>query len=488
MAACAAVAFLSLLVQVRGLVGERGILPAELYLERVRAHFDDETLAAFARLPGVHWLVGAGDTALIAMCILGILASLLVVARVLPGPLLLVCYVLYLSLCHCGQVFLGYQWDMLLCEALLAAALLSPWGLRPGFTNAPARLPLLVVVALAARLDFGSALSKLASHDVTWRSLTALTFHYETQPLPTPLGWLVYHLPAPIHVVTCALMFAIQLGAPPLLLVPWRRVRHAAVLALALLQIGIALTGNYAFFNALTIILALAAVDDDAFVALTDRVALFIPRALKRDALDRPRAVEEAPASTSRARLLAVSALALSWLPLGVCAEIDRLTREPMPEPIATLMDAVAPFQIAGGYGLFATMTTARDEINVECTVDGTTWLPIVFAHKPGDVDELPGFVAPHQPRLDWQMWFAALGTAQHNPWLVHFLDRLLEREPTVLALIDNMPCGDDVVAVRAQRYRYRIAPLASPHKWTHEFVGPYAVRTKTGDRHQSPP
>jgi hypothetical protein len=508
-AVCAFIAFLSLLTQIRGLVGEDGIIPARAFLARITYRFD--AFHCFVKLPGLHWLFGASNAALYGMCVAGMITSALVVAGVAQGPLLVVSYLLYLSLCHCGQVFLGYQWDMLLCESLIIAALIAPWRLRR--RNNPALMPLLACLALAARLEIGSGLSKLLSGDETWRSLTALQYHYETQPLPTPLGWLAAHFPPSLQVASCFAMFAIQLGAPLLLFVPWRKIRHTAVFAMTALQVAIALTGNYTFFNALTILLSLAAVDDDGWrsmgsmaraVARSARRLLLRVHAPKRSGAEALQGSAE-PASVSdpnlsgaraddgersqvRADVSSTStraAVVSTWMrsiaaavliPLGVVAEIDRLTREPMPEPLGTVMEVIGPFELVGGYGLFANMTTERDEIEVEGTIDGREWVPYVFNYKPSDVDKMPGFVAPHQPRLDWQMWFAALSTPRRQTWFEPFMDKLLDADPAVLSLLASDPfAGQKPLQVRAIRWRYHVAPLGSGHVWTREAVGIYA-------------
>ncbi len=460
---CALVAFASLAAQLRGLVGAHGILPAQAFFERVADRLD--LVERVTRLPSLFWLTGASDGWLLAFCAAGMIASALAVADVFAGPALLVAYALYLSLCGAGQIFLGYQWDMLLCESLIVAALMSP--------RRPSPFSLVLVWALAARLEMGSGLSKLLSGDESWRSLTALHFHFETQPLPTPVGWLAHHLPAPLLDLSCLLMFVIQLGLPPLLFVPLRKVRHAAVAGMTLLQAVIALTGNFAFFNALTTVLALAAVDDDAWRSLARAL---LPASASSGSSSPPAAAARAPVARAGAGRAAVAVLSCVLIVLGLLAETERLVRAPL--PFDDVMMRVEPFLVAGGYGLFASMTTERDEIVVEGTLDGETWLPYAFKDKPGDVDALPGFVAPHQPRLDWQMWFAALGSPRRSPWFFRFLERLRDAEPSVLALLAGDPFhGARPLDVRATLWRYHVAPLGSGHVWTREELGVFGAR-----------
>ena len=128
-----------------------------------------------------------------------------------------------------------------------------------------------------------------------------------------------------------------------------------------------------------------------------------------------------------------------------------------MPGFARQLVVALAPFSLANSYGLFAVMTTSRIEIVVEGSNDGQTWQPYEFKYKPGDPARRPHWVAPYQPRLDWQMWFAALGTYQENPWFSNFMVRLMRGTPEVTALLETNPFPDaPPVYVRASAYEYR--------------------------------
>jgi hypothetical protein len=144
-----------------------------------------------------------------------------------------------------------------------------------------------------------------------------------------------------------------------------------------------------------------------------------------------------------------------------------------MPAPVGAVLAGFRVLHLANGYGLFATMTTERDEIEIEATRDGETWQPYVFHHKPGPLDRRPSWVAPHQPRLDWQMWFLALGTPRRSErWFGPLLEGLLEAKPATLALLEHDPLGGQrPLAVRALRYRYRLAPPSAPTWWTREFI-----------------
>ncbi|HET7293459.1 MAG TPA: lipase maturation factor family protein [Vicinamibacteria bacterium] len=427
-----AIAFASLGVQVEGLVGSRGILPASELLELLRAQTGAER---YWLVPTVFWL-GASDAALRGVCWLGASLGGLLALGIAPGPLLVALWALYLSLSSVGQAFLGYQWDGLLLETTLLAVLLAPWGLRPRprEPNAPA---LWLLRFLLFRLMLASGVAKLASGDPTWRSLTALTFHYETQPLPTWVGWYAHQLPPWVQKLSCASMFAVELLVPFLALGP-RRARLLGFAPLVGLQLLIAATGNYTFFNLLSIALCLLLLDD----AVPWRGS----SAPERSPVPRP-----AAAWAWRAGALVLCLLAL--VPF-----VGSFARVPWPGPLVNLYRLVAPFRSFNPYGLFAVMTTERPEILVEGSRDGVEWRPYAFRYKPGDPRRAPAFVAPHQPRLDWQMWFAALrGSCEGAPWFHRFAERLEEGSPPVLALLDGNPFPEGPPArIRARLQDYR--------------------------------
>jgi predicted DCC family thiol-disulfide oxidoreductase YuxK len=455
-------AFLSLLVQVRGLVGERGLLPVAELLDYVRVRVPDAR--RFWLLPTLFW-IDTSDAALVAACVAGSALALLLALEVAPALVLAVMWAAYLSLACAGQVFMGYQWDALLLETGLLSVLLAPWTARPTTARA-APVPggaLWLLRFLLFRLTLGSGLVKLLSGDPSWRQLTALRVHYETQPLPTWVGWYAHQLPGIVHTVAAALMFLVELLVPFLVFGP-ARLRRGAFGALAAVQLAIALTGNYGFFNLLTLALCLLVLDDDD-----------LPAWIRR----RFTAREPTPWRPARAGRVRVAAgLLLALLGLVTFLEGVRV-RLPWPGPVRTLQRALSPFAFVNAYGLFAVMTTSRPEIVIEGSRDGQAWLPYEFRWKPGDVRRAPTFVAPHQPRLDWQMWFAALGSCEDNPWLERFLLRLKEDASPVRRLLAHDPFPDAPPAfVRAVLFDYRFTTLAERRAsgawWRREPLGLY--------------
>ena len=419
------IAFLSLWVQLDGLVGPRGLMPAQLFLNAVHAQVG---AARFWELPTLCWIFGGG-VFLHVLCAAGVVLSFALIAGFAPAACLALLWAAYLSLCGAGQVFLAYQWDALLLETNLLAVFFAPWAWRAGrIRTDPPRLARWLLWWLLIRLMLLSGAVKLLSGDPAWTNLTALYYHFQTQPLPTWVAWYAQQLPPALLRLSCALMFAIELGAPLLLLGP-RRVRHLGAGLLILLQALIALTGNYTFFNLLTAGLCLLFFDDAFWRGRLRRWRRDSGAPAPAPAPGRwcPRRVlgPAAAIALSLTLLAAIPTLRLRWLWNGWTAGV---------------LEVAAPFRSFNSYGLFAVMTRERPEIIIEGSDDGRTWRPYEFKAKPGDPRRRPGFVAPHQPRMDWQLWFAALDYPNDDPWVSALCLRLLEGSPDVLALFASNP------------------------------------------------
>jgi hypothetical protein len=461
------VAFVSLWVQVRGLIGSHGILPIESFIEAARQFFDSHHIGLdrYRVLPTLSWL-SASDAALTTQCAVGTAAAAFLVAGLAPGPCLAILWALYLSLVVAGQDFFSFQWDSLLLEAGLLAAVLAPWQWRPRLSteSPPSRVVVWLVRWLVFRLMVESGSVKWLSGDPSWRHLTALTVHFQTQPLPTWIGWYAHQAPRWWQMASCAAMFAIELGAP-LLIFCGRRPRALGGLLIIFLQVLILLTGNYTYFNWLTIALCLFLFDDRALTRV-------LPGVLKRRLSNQPR-----PAASWRTRIAPVM-LAVVVLPVSTLSVVETMQRVPAwLEPLAA-DNVLAPLRSINSYGLFAVMTTQRSEIVIEGSDDRVAWRPYEFADKPGDPMRPPSFVAPYQPRLDWQMWFAALGTWRANPWFANLCVRLLEGSPDVLKLLATNPFPVQPPRyLRAVLYDYRFTTWAERRS-----TGAWWVRTPEGD------
>jgi predicted DCC family thiol-disulfide oxidoreductase YuxK len=435
---CYLLGFVSFAVQQKGLIGSGGIMPAAAWLNAARAQLGS---SRYWLIPTAGW-ISASDAALSAYGWLGALASLGLIAGVATGPCALACWFLYLSLCAIGADFMSFQWDALLLEAGLIACLLGSWSFSARKSE-PSRGALFLLRLLLAKLMLQSALVKLYSGDSAWKDLTALTYHYWTQPLPTPLGWYANLLPLWAQKASCAVMFLVEFGSPFLILAP-RRVRAFGAGLVAALMVLIAATGNYGFSNLLTLVLCLACLDDGFFNA--------------------PDSSSKVPAPRLRAKL--VSLLAAVSLTIAAFETAAILGKYP-PGPVQKLIAVVSPLRSFNRYGLFAVMTRTRDEIAIEVSDDGHDWAEWPFKYKPGDPRRAPPWVAPHMPRLDWQMWFAALGDPGDSPWMGNLLYRLLQGSPDVEGLLGPSPLHEArPLYVRAVRWETTFTTSRSDGAW----------------------
>jgi lipase maturation factor 1 len=419
-------AFGSLGVQIVGLIGSQGVASAVASLPAMRGELG--TARAFALAPSLFWF-GISDSLMRWCCWLGCAAALLLILNWVPRLAAALCWILYLSLVSIGSPFTNFQWDALLLESgfllLFAGSSWLVWAYR----------------ALLFRLMFESGAIKLLSGDPNWRNLHAIRYHFLTQPLPNPLAYYLYHSPNWLLDSLTASTLLIELIAP-FLLFGTRRIRQTGVALLALLQVVIILTGNYAFFNFLSLALCLWGLDDRTFRPLSR--FLLRGRTPGEDARSKLAGVLRGAAST---------ALLLQML-LGT-VQLGQMFYPGFARSFRSPLTALAPFEIANTYGLFAVMTTARPEIVIEGSNDQTDWREYSFPYKPGDLYRPLPIVAPHQPRLDWQMWFAALGPFGENRWVGNLMYRLLTGSPSVMKLLNPPPFSKPPRYMRALLYNY---------------------------------
>lgn len=444
------VAFVSLGVQILGLVGRHGILPATGFLATAKERFGGE---AYFFFPTLAWL-SSSDVALRALCFGGAAAALGLIAGIAPFLSTFVCWLCFLSVATVGGVFTQYQWESLLCEAGFLAIFLAPRRLFQGFRNleSPAVWWVWLHRWLVFRLMLGSGISKLASGDPSWRDLTAMAFHYETQPLPTPLAWYFNALPMWVNQGMTLATFFVELVLPFLFLAP-RRPRKFAFYVHGAFQLGLIATGNFAYFNLLTLILGISLLEDKDLRGIFKKV--------------KPLAIQY--------RKEGMVGAGIALFVFGVSA--FRFISPGIPELGRTLFIGIDRLQIVGNYGLFAVMTKERNEIEIEGSGDGKEWKAYAFRWKPGDVNERPKYVAPHQPRLDWQMWFAALSTFENELWLQRLALKLLEGEPEVVRLFARNPFPESPPRfIRMHFYKYRFSsPGSGEGWWTRESLGAYS-------------
>jgi len=442
-------AFVSLATQVSGLVGSEGILPAEPWLEQ---RFQSSGWLAYLETPTLFWL-DASDRALNLACILGIAAAAGALLNLLPTLNLLLCCLLYLSLVHAGQRFFEFQWDLFLLES----------GFLALFLGGGTRIVVWLYRWLLFRFMLMGGIVKLASGDPSWRDLSALRHHLETQPLPSPLAWHAYQLPDSVLESATAAVLFIELVVPFCVLLP-RRPRLFAAYCFLVLQGGILLTGNFAFFNLLTLILCLFLLEDRDLLPI----------------LGTPLATRIAATASRRGRCPRALAAALAGFALSACAALLWATAAPpAPALVVGLARMATNLGIVNGYGPFAVVSRERLEIVVEGSDDCSHWLPYSFRYKPGDPAAALGWNVPHQPRLDWQMWFATLNPGREKAWFCAFLERLRGHSGPVLALLQDNPFpARPPLYLRAELYRYRFSTpaqrAAAGAVWQRQRVGGY--------------
>jgi len=460
------IAFVSLWVQVDGLIGSNGISPINQFLPAVHEQLGGR---AYSLLPTLCWF-NSSNAFLHFLCAGGVALSLLLIAGFVPVVSLIALFVFYLSLTIAGQAFLSFQWDILLLETGFLAIFLAPWQLWPkcGREAPVSRAGLFLLKLLLFKLMLMSGVVKLTSgddswgwlnHSFHWSALTALDYHYWSQPLPTVFGWWADKSPEWFKHFSVAFCLAVEIIAPFFIWAP-RRPRLIAAGLIVFLQIAIAVTGNYCFFNLLTIALCLLLIDDAAigrkYEAVIDRRYSY------------------------RLSIYGAIAVIILTVPLNAWLIFTAFKPDaPWPRPLAAVYGRVEAFRIVNGYGLFRVMTKDRREIVVEGSADGIDWLPYEFKWKPGDVQRAPGWCAPHQPRLDWQMWFAALGAPQQNPWFGGLIVRLLQGSRDVSQLLAHNPFPDQPPRyIRAGFYRYRFTTVEEHRQsgawWKRQELGEY--------------
>jgi lipase maturation factor 1 len=469
------IAFISLWTQIHGLVGTKGIIPVEMYLANAKAQIG---LRAVSVLPTLCW-INSSNSFLHFLCGGGVVLSVLLIVRVAPAISAALLFVFYLSLAVAGQNFLSFQWDILLLETGFLAIFFAPWQLWPK-ENPGSAIPATAVSSVALfllkfllfKLMFMSGMVKLTSgdncwgwvdHSFHWNALTALDYHYWTQPLPTVFAWFADKHPEWFKKFSVGFCLFVEIIVPFFIWAP-RRVRLAAAGLLIFLQIAIAITGNYCFFNLLTIMLCLLLIDDAS-------VAAVVRRGSREE-------YKPASASDRGYRFAAIVVLVIT-MPLNAWHIYSAFQPQAdLKQPIRFLYEHLQPFYIANGYGLFRVMTKERPEIQVEGSADGIDWIAYEFKWKPGDVNRAPRWCAPHQPRLDWQMWFAALGGPRQEQWFGNFVVRLLENECSVTRLLAGNPFPDKPPKyVRAVLFKYQFTTSEE-----HRTTGAWWKRREIGE------
>ncbi|KAM7441466.1 Lipase maturation factor2 [Porites harrisoni] len=541
-------AFSSFYIQIPGLYGKNGVLPAKLALREESSSIEEN----FWRKPTLLWLTPKlgldTQTGMELLCLLGMLLSMLAMSfrSWRDSITFFVLWFLYYSLYQVGQTFIYFQWDILLMETGFLTILVSPLNLFKArttyrFQRHHDNITLWLVKWLAFRLMFCSGIVKLSSRCPTWWGLTALDWHYESQCIPTPLAWYAHQLPKWFQRLSVVLTYVILIALSWLFFIPVRSLRIFSFYAQIFFQVLIILTGNYNFFNLLAIALLLPILDDEHLVTilpswlvrgqtvkptqrstlakLISRIVVFgtitavIYWTVKLFALELSstevlkskitfsqrtffKAVDQAVpitiwiGTTSLGVEIIVSFVGcvmekgvfkklwsllqwaiFSFATLGMFAislvpytDISHKAKSNLWPVIHRWRQKTDAFELVNSYGLFRSMTGVggRPEVIIEGSnnIDGP-WMEYHFHYKPGNVSKPPPVVAPHQPRLDWQIWFAALGSYEYNPWFVHLVYRLLQGQQDVLDLLAKNPFPKRAPTyIRAKLYKYHYTEM----------------------------
>lgn len=451
------VAWLSLLVQIKLLIGWRGLSPVQTLLINLRAQ---DLYLRWRDLPS-HFFFDTSDTSAVVGCLVGVGLSIVALLGVLPRLALPLSGLLYLGYIHGGRVFLQFQWDNLLVEASVLAALLH--SRRPDPLGWWAQRLLLVKLVVL------SGVAKMLSSKGDWLDGTAMAHYYETAPLPTPLAWHAHHLPSWWHtaeswgtlVFELVLIWGAVLGRGP------RRIALAAVLGFVVLD---GLTANYGFFLVLTSALTLSLVRESTTSSIESTVRQRTGRPQQPTGLP----IEwRSPAGLARAGVLGL------WVLLSVQAALPRLT--PLEDPAPKLAATVRHFRLVNTYHLFGSVTETRTEPEFQVSTDGTSWTALPLHHKPGPPDRAPSFLPLHMPRVDFRLWFHALSWQQvTRPYVANILRRLCH-DPAAVAPLFAVPVPDTTTHVRIAYWDTRFAPPGSEDWWTRRLLD--TTRTIPCDR-----
>jgi len=474
-------AFFSLVFQIRGLIGPQGILPVADYLPAIERAFPGFSHYWFA--PTLFW-ISSGSHMLVAVCWIGMIASLLAVANIWPRATLFLCLICFLSFVSAARDFSGYQSDGMLLEAGFIALFFAPVGLHPGWGEAspPSRASLFLLQWEWFRIYFESGYVKLASGDPQWRHWTAMIDYYQNGPLPTWIGWYAAHAPRWFHLATTGLTLALELSLVWAMFLP-RRFRIILFWIVTPWEVAIILTANYTFLNYLVLFLG--------FLLLDDRfLTRYLPRWMSKPTVAPPTestAFENKKANTwtslFRERFarfqLSLVVVILLWIFYATTARLVWMISRSVPLPTSAVI-ALEPFRIANEYGLFAVMTPNRYEIEFQGSNDGQNWIAYPFRFKPQDVNEPPHIYAPYQPRFDWNLWFASLGRWDQSAIVPRVEARLLTNSPDILRLFGRNPFPNSPPKqIRAVLWQYWFSSWTEKRSygvwWRRQLLGLYA-------------
>jgi hypothetical protein len=415
----------ALLFQIKGLIGENGILPLAHYLN-IFQRYPWHLRLRYA--PTLFWF-NASNRALITAIVAGLLCALCLISGIYPSLMLLLLYVIYLSLVTAGQDFLSFGWEGLMLEITIQTFLMS-------LTIVPNLMVWISLNFLLFRFHFQAGLIKLQSLDPSWRNLTAIAHHYQSQPLPNTIAWYAHRLPLWFQKLSTCWVFILELILPFGIFLN-ESIRLGVFGGFFSLQFLIWLTGNFSYLNFLTAAFATILISNTYLEPWTSLPAL------------------EAPSTIFNVILSLLGAVFLGL-------QLLRLWNHIFPQPkLNQLFSQITPFHLVNRYTLFANMTIERFEVVIEGSNDGQSWKEYTFKYKPSEVTRRPRRIAPYQPRLDWQAWFLPFRDFYSEPWFQSFLMHILKGTPEVLKLLRDNPFAEHPPKyIRSLLYEYKFSTL----------------------------
>lgn len=439
-------AFGAQLFQIKGLLGKKGILPIESYLNFLKFRLNKKR---FYYIPTLFWL-NHSDSVLFAVPACGTILAFILLVGGPPAILLPILIILHLSVLSVGQDFFSFGWEGFLLEISYNAFFLS-------LTEKPNLFVWISLNLLLFRFHFEAGTSKLESKDPNWRNLTALKFHYQSQPLPNTIAWYIYKFPLWFHKLSTFLMFYIELIIPFFALFGTIEMRLASFILLFGLQFFIWATGNFSYLNYMTSVFTVI------LIANTYLEPIFGPV---------PPLAETYIFVDFILSLIGSGLIALQLIALWNHYAPTYYTKK--------LMRSIYHLHVANRYGIFAVMTTTRYEIVIEGSDDHKEWKEYLFYYKPSELSQRPRRISPYQPRIDWQAWFLPFGIFEEQDWFKSFLFHLLEGTPEVLALLRYNPFNDKPPRyIRAQTYIYEFTDFKTKKMfgtwWKREYISPYS-------------
>ena len=500
LAIAAFLAFWSLHQQIPGLFGEHGIFPFQDLVAQAVEWGRDAGRDPRTVFPSVFWWLGVEDATLVHATTAGMVAAGLLFVGAAPRLMVFVLWALYLSFMSLDQLFLNYQWDALLLETLFVGFFFVPSGLRPRRALEPQPGARWLTWILLFKLMFMAGVVKVLAPESAWTDLTALNYHFWTQPIPNFLAPYAASLPG--WMLQAGVLFTLfaELLVPVLIFAP-RRARHFAAFVMIALQLMIVMTGTYGFFNVLAIALCVSLFDDETFKR--SRFTTMAPTRVSSHGMVIAVAVAAsallllAPESThfivAKAVMLLVLVAFLVVLVVALRSDDRSLGADlralalAIAIPLVMLGSAfpkeirafVAPLGTFNQYGLFASMTKDRPEVLVEWSADGVSWTAYDFEYKPTRLDEPLRRTSYHMPRLDWQMWFAALVGCQRATWLQTFAHKLLLHTPEVHALLQGNVPDEPPQFIRMRAFFY---VLGEEQVWTRTERGMFCPVFRLND------